>query len=98
VLPTHHEFHFLFQDVAGFIRKTGVESRNFVFPQRNPDFADRVDGGKLAQGVNQNRCSAEFSELLGWRFLLTFGADWHRSHARTQTGSRNYDNHLHRGL
>ncbi len=100
VLAADDQFNFLFQDIVCFFAQALAESFNLVFAQRDPDFADRIDRGELAQRVNEDGRASQVGELLrGMRLLrLRVHGAGHGRHARPQARSRNNHNHLHSGV
>ena len=97
VLAAFHQTNFLLQDVLRFFFQTRAEAFDLIRSQCDADLRHVRTGGKLAQRMNQNRRTGEFSELLGRRRLLALGAR-SRGHSRAQARSRNNDDYLHGGL
>ena len=100
MLAAGHEFDFfLFHDVIGFCFQSSAKARNFAFPQCHPNFCHRVDGGKFAQRVYENRFPTQVGELLGRSGLLAFVLSArHRRHARAKTSRGDDHYYLHGGL
>ena len=99
VFSADDQFHFLFQYVLGFGFETSAKPCHLVFSQSDPDFAHRIDGGELAQCVNQNRRPAQLGELFRRRrLLLALGAYRHGSHASSKARSRDNNDNLHSGM
>ena len=88
VLAPFYHLHRLFQ---AFVLELPPECFHFILAQGHTDFIDLVAGGKLAQGMNQDRSAAQLGELFRrpWALLCT-GA-----HARPQSRRRIDDKNLH---
>jgi hypothetical protein len=100
VLASSHDFDFLLPPASIFFGQKVTKSFHLIFPQRNPDFRDRIDCGERPQGVNQDRRARQIRELFRGMGLLGLRVQraGHGRHARPQTRSGNYDDHLHGGL
>ena len=92
VLTAFHQFDSLL--VRPFALKALAEPGDLVLTQRHQDFGHARTRGKLPQGMNENRGSAQFRKLFGGNLGLRAGR---RGHARSQSRSRNDDGDLHGG-
>ena len=88
---------FLFERSLSALFQAVAKARDLVGPQGHINFRDLGTGRELAQGVNEDRRSANLGELFGRRRLLALGIGG-GSHACPQAGRRNDDYDLHRGL
>jgi len=73
MLAAHHEFEFPGENVAGFGVQALAKSFYLVLAQCDPNFADLIDRGELAQRVNKDGNAGQFGELLGGLRLLRPG-------------------------
>ena len=55
MLAAGHQFDFLLQNIFCFFGESLAESVDLIFAEGKPDFSDRIDCGKFAERMNQNR-------------------------------------------
>ena len=97
VVSAFHQMNLLLHNIFRLFFQAPLESFDLIRTQRNVHLGNLRACHKLAQSVDEDRCSAKLSKLLGRGGPLTPGTR-SRRHSRPQARSRNDYDHLHSGL